>query len=168
MTDSPLLAFYRGQPDNLGRTWDEILAQDDEWLEYRHDFIQWLFPLVTPSGANLAAPVLSAADIEAFHQEPALRRKLLLSLDRMLRFYGLKRTDSGVGKDAGWSQRKQNWFVRPTHNNLRITRILKSLATLGCAQEARRFHVALGQLVRTEPDAGVGVEALEYWDKALR
>lgn len=168
MNDSPLLAFYRGQPDNLGRTWDEILAQDDEWLEYRHDFIQWLFPLVAPSGANLAAPLLSRADIDAFRNEPVLRRKLLLSLDRMLRFYGLKRTGNGIVKDPGWSKRKQNWFVRPTHNNLRITRMLKSLMVLGCEREARQFHDALTQLVRQEEDSGVGAEALEYWEAVLR
>lgn len=168
MNESPLLAFYRGQPDNLGRTWDEILGQDDDWLEYRHDFIQWLFPLLTPSGANPGAPVLSPGDVEVFRNEPSLRRKLLLSLDRMLRFYGLKRTEAGIAKDASWSKRKQNWFVRPTHNNLRITRMLKSLMTLGCEREARQFHDVLIQLVRQEEDSGVGVDALEYWAAASR
>ncbi|MBS4095852.1 MAG: hypothetical protein KGZ83_03330 [Sulfuricella sp.] len=168
MTDSAVVAFYRGQPDNLGRTWDEILAQDDEWLECRHDFIQWLFPLATPSRANLSAPLLGPADIDAFRTDPLLRRKLLLSLDRMLRFYGLKRTDGGIAKDAAWGQRKKNWFVRPTHNNLRITRVLKSLAVLGGESEAGQFLAALRKLVRAEPDAGVGADALEYWEGALR
>lgn len=55
----PLVDFYLGTaPDDHGRTFDAILAHDDEWLEYTHNFIQWLFPLTSNSGANPTAPTL--------------------------------------------------------------------------------------------------------------
>ncbi len=38
-------------------------------------------------------------------------------------------------------ERKQNWFSRGTHSNLRITRILKSLSALGLQHEAHAVEV---------------------------
>ena len=132
-----LVAFYRGlRPDGRGRMLDDILARDDEWLEATHDYIQWLFPLLARSGANPAAPVLDEAQIEAFRQDPALRGKLLRAFDRLLAFYGLRREGEAVVKGQNWNARKSNWFVYPTHNNLRITRILASLRLLGLERES--------------------------------
>jgi hypothetical protein len=70
----PLIAFYRdGAHDDRGRSLTEILAWPDDRLEDVHDFIQWLFPLPEPSGANPSAPTLDAATIQAFHATPAMR-----------------------------------------------------------------------------------------------
>jgi hypothetical protein len=41
-----LIAFYKGHgihPD--GYTLDGILSEDDSWLERKHNYIQWHFPL---------------------------------------------------------------------------------------------------------------------------
>ncbi len=35
--------FLEGGFDYKNRTVPEILAQDDDWLESNHDYIQWLF-----------------------------------------------------------------------------------------------------------------------------
>ncbi|MFN3593440.1 MAG: opioid growth factor receptor-related protein [Thiobacillaceae bacterium] len=87
MTDSPLIAFYRGSGrDAAGRSLAQILAWDDERLERVHDYIQWLFPLDAPSAFNPLAPVLSPADIAAFRVDPQLRERLRASLRLMLRF----------------------------------------------------------------------------------
>jgi hypothetical protein len=67
MTDSPIIAFYRGAgPDHRGRFLHEIREFGVDELESTHDFIQWLFPLPERSGANPHAPLLSASDIDAF------------------------------------------------------------------------------------------------------
>ena len=163
----PLVAFYRGlQPDGRGRRLDDILARDDEWLESTHDYIQWLFPLLARSGANPAAPVLDDVQIAVFRGEAALRVKLLQAFDRMLSFYGLKREGEAVVKGQNWKARKSNWFVHPTHNNLRITRILASLRLLGLERESSALLEALEALRNGEADCGVGEAAYAYWRRA--
>src|SRR5690606_20976501 len=78
----PLIAFYRGAGrDHRGRTLDEILRHDDDWLERTHDFVQWLFPLREPSGANPFAPLVDDEIRDAFDADAALRASLLASLD---------------------------------------------------------------------------------------
>ena len=164
----PLVDFYLGSaPDDHGRTFDAILAHDDEWLEYTHNFIQWLFPLTAISGANPLAPTLDAAQIEEFRSNPALRIQLLRAFDRMLGFYGLTRTANSIGKAPNWEQRKSLWFTHPSHNHLRITRILKCLNTLGLEQEARTLHDSLIALKETEPDCGIPAATFSYWADAV-
>lgn len=163
-----LVEFYLGAPDDRGRMLDAILAQDNEWLEYTHNFIQWLFPLTTASGANPTAPVLDAAQISEFRSNPQLRQRLRLSFERMLGFYGLAPTPHGIEKAPDWDQRKTLWFTHPSHNHLRITRILKCLNTLGLAQEAKMFFQALAALRETEQNCGIPDSAFAYWENAIK
>ena len=163
----PLVDFHLGTaPDDHGRTFDAILAHDDEWLEYTHNFIQWLFPLTRISGANPTAPTLDAAQIAEFRSNPALKKKLLRAFDRMLDFYGLARSASYIGKAPGWAQRKSLWFTHPSHNHLRISRILKSLNTLALNEEARMLYDCLVTLKETEPDCGIPATAFAHWANA--
>lgn len=162
-----LVDFHLGTaPDDHGRTFDAILAHDDEWLEYTHNFIQWLFPLTSISGANPSAPTLDAAQIAEFRGKPALQKQLLRALDRMLDFYGLARTANSIAKAPNWEQRKSLWFTHPSHNHLRITRILKCLNTLAMAQEARMLYDRLVLLKATEPDCGIPATAFAHWANA--
>lgn len=165
---SPLIDFYLGRrPDHRGRRLDEILRQDDDWLEYNHDFIQWLFPLREPSAAAPRAPVLDEETIEAFRENGALRRQLRQSFLRLLSFYGLSWRAGDVVRSANWPQRKDNWFTRPTHNDLRITRILKSLHTLGLEIEAEALVTGLKELAAASPDCGASEETWRYWQRAV-
>ena len=169
MDESALLRFQRGiGTDHRGRTLAGIRAFDTGRLEGTHDFIQWLFPLPEPSGASAHAPVLAAGDIAAFAAEPALREELRRSLDTMLAFYGLARTGSGdgaaIGRGTNYAERSREWLDRP-HNFLRISRILRSLALLGCKPEARALLACLEDIVR-ENGWAVGSDTLGYWRRA--
>ncbi|MBZ0096569.1 MAG: hypothetical protein K8H75_14500 [Sulfuricella sp.] len=165
---SPLVDFHLGTaPDDHGRTFDEILAHDDEWLEYTHNFIQWLFPLTSISGANPTAPTLDAAQITEFRSNPALRKQLLRAFDRMLGFYGLTRTPDSINKAPNWEQRKSLWFTHPSHNHLRITRILKCLNMLALKHEARMLYDRLVSLKETEQDCGIPATAFAHWAGAI-
>lgn len=165
MEDSALLRFYRhAGPDHRGRSLREIRAFGEDRLESTHDFIQWLFPLPEPSGANLHAPRLTAADIAAFRAGEALRGELLASLDVMLRFYGLAREGEAVTRGAGYARRSGEWLGRP-HNFLRISRILRCLALLGCAPEARAFLDCL-EGICAQNAAAIGERTLGYWRRA--
>ena len=165
----PLIGFYRGDaPDHRGRSLDDIIAQDDEWMERTHDFIQWLFPLREPSPVNPAAPTIDAEVIAAFGSQPSLRARLQASLDRMLSFYGLQRSGGLVVTAPDFADRKLIWFVNETHNDRRLTRILRSCATLGLVDEAERLLGCLETLRATEPDCGVGATVFRYWRDALK
>lgn len=177
-----LLAFFRGDgTDDRGRTLDAILARDDDWLERTHDFVQWLFPLDAPSGVNPDAPLVTPELARAFAADAALRARLRAAFERMLAFYGLRESrgavsaalDAGealatrIDKSPAWDARKRNWFVRPTHNDLRISRILRSLSLLSLPDEARRLLEALERLGASERDCGFTPTAMRYWRSAV-
>lgn len=163
-----LLAFYfGGAPDDRGRLLAEITRQDDFWLEMTHDYIQWLFPLEVPSRVTPWAPTADREVREAFLQDELLRRHLKASFLRMLRFYGLAYREGRIAQGPNWHERKGDWFTHGTHNDLRITRILKSLALLGLRPLAEDFLVALESLRVSEPDCGIGEVAYRHWRAAL-
>jgi hypothetical protein len=152
----PIIAFYRdGARDDRGRTLAEILDGSDDRLESVHDFIQWLFPLPEPSGANPDAPTLDAATIQAFRDTPAMRDRLHQAFERMLLFYGLvwsSSTETGaVDRLPNFSERAQNWLWPMNHNHLRLTRILRSTLLLGLEAESKALFHALNAVYREFP-----------------
>ena len=126
--ESVLVGFILGQgTDHKGRTLDQILSQDDFWLEHTHDYIQWLFPIPEAGRFNGFAPVLDDKARECFANEPRLQEQQRRALDRMLRFLGLKRRDELVEPMPELNPRDHIWLKRGGHNQLRITRMIRSL-----------------------------------------
>ncbi|XP_076012930.1 opioid growth factor receptor-like isoform X1 [Genypterus blacodes] len=137
--DKPNLKFYKGlrtsAPDEVHidvfhRVW---YGQYDQ-LEYVHSYIQWLFPLQEP-GMNSEATPLTNEEIKDFLRDSTAMDNLLKSYKLMLDFYGIELCDVNTGavkRARNWRERFCN-MDRHTHNNLRITRILKCLGTLGLA-----------------------------------
>lgn len=165
---NPLIPFFEGKaPDSFGRFFDDILSQDDFWLEYTHNYIQWLFPNQEPSGVYKNAPTINDEVITAFAENPLLQQQLRRALMRMLAFYGLEMENITVKKAGNWDARKKNWFTRRNHNALRITRILKCLMTLGLKDEAIAFYDALVKLADTEPVCSISRESFLYWYNAV-
>ncbi|KAF3697100.1 Opioid growth factor receptor [Channa argus] len=105
---------------------------DYKRLERVHSYIQWLFPLREP-GVNYMASELTKKEIEAFKKNDDAKRRLVEAYELMLGFFGIRL----VCKETGEVKRAENWkerfgnLERNMHNNLRITRILKSLGELG-------------------------------------
>ncbi|KAF4107548.1 opioid growth factor receptor 2 [Onychostoma macrolepis] len=131
------LEFYRGK---LRSSPDELYIDDfhQKWwgeydlLEDVHSYIQWLFPIQEP-GMNWRAHVLSKNEIKLFRIDKEAKRKLVQSYMLMLDFYGIYLVNESTGEVArasNWKDRFRN-LNRHTHNNLRITRIVKCLGTLG-------------------------------------
>ncbi|MCJ8744285.1 hypothetical protein PDJAM_G00116790 [Pangasius djambal] len=101
-------------------------------LERVHSYIQWLFPTQEP-GVNNSAHVLRPAEIRHFEEDVTVKKRLLKSYVLMLDFYGIELVSEETGKvqrAVNWKERFEN-LNRNTHNNLRITRILKCLGLLG-------------------------------------
>ena len=113
------------------------------------------------------APTITPAIEKAFLDDDLLRNHLTASFYRILYFYGLARTPTGVVKAENWEIRKLDWFTQSTHNDLRITRILKCLMTLGLKSEAIEFYEALCPLQKSESDCGIEPEVNKFWAEAL-
>ncbi|HEX4036417.1 MAG TPA: opioid growth factor receptor-related protein [Acidobacteriaceae bacterium] len=171
----PIVAFYRdAAPDDRNRTLAEILTWDDHRLETVHDFIQWLFPLPEPSGANPSAPTLDQATIVDFHTTPEMQQRLRQSFDRMMRFYGFAWTSSATpGPDPSliraqdFQARAENWLYPMNHNHLRLTRILRSTLLLRLESESKALFQALNALYREYPNR-IPARTHAYWSNAAQ
>eukprot|EP00063_Salmo_salar_P047173 XP_014022008.1 PREDICTED: opioid growth factor receptor-like [Salmo salar] len=135
--DMPNLQFYRGQ---IPSSPDGVFIEDfhNKWhrkyskMEEVHSYIQWWFPLQEP-GMNYQAKELTKKEIEAFLEDGTAKQRLVMSYKLMLDFYGIELSNDITGEvklENNWRERFDN-LERNTHNNLRITRILKCLGTLG-------------------------------------
>lgn len=150
MTSGPLHAFLAGTGrDGRGRLAADVLGFSDERLEEVHDYIQWLFPLPTRSGAQPGAPVLTRAEIDAIRADRGAQETLKKATERMLRFY----------RETRW------WLTTFDHNHLRITRIIHSLRLLVGPDEARRFHSAMLDL-NAAAGSPVNARSLGFWSDA--
>ncbi|XP_036447687.1 opioid growth factor receptor [Colossoma macropomum] len=133
----PNLKFYlneiKSSPDDVSiETFHNEWRTDYKRLERVHSYIQWLFPLREP-GVNYMATELTKKEIQAFRENEEAKRRLVDSYELMLGFYGiqlLSRETGEVKRAENWRERFAN-LERNMHNNLRITRILKSLGELG-------------------------------------
>lgn len=156
-----------GGMDHRQRTLDQTLAWDDEMLESTHDYVQWWFPLDEPSAYNSHAPVASRDEFEELRGDERVRAGVECAMHRMLRFYGLRLEVSGViKKTEEWDRRSPNWAFKQSHNDLRITRILKSLCLLGHRAHAEALLVVLKVILKEERDQSEQVP-LRFWREAL-
>ncbi|KPA79312.1 hypothetical protein ABB37_05773 [Leptomonas pyrrhocoris] len=150
--------FYRGElPASPGNEHvDDLLAYGGEssngrvlprWcpeeLEYRHDYIQWLFPL-RERGVNWLAPLLTTAEADEMQRDGLIMARVLQAFRMMLRFYGTDITYTTSLAQEGrleaqlrrtsnhteWAARYEN-LVHHSHNCLRISRILQFLGEVG-------------------------------------
>uniref|UniRef100_A0A3Q2PRM2 Opioid growth factor receptor-like protein 1 n=1 Tax=Fundulus heteroclitus TaxID=8078 RepID=A0A3Q2PRM2_FUNHE len=97
---------------------------DYKKLERVHSYIQWYV-------SHDCYALFSI--MQAFKENDDAKRRLVEAYELMLGFYGIRL----VNKKTGEVKRAENWkerfgnLERNMHNNLRITRILKSLGELG-------------------------------------
>jgi hypothetical protein len=167
--DDKLTRFFGGEPDDLGRTYDEILRWDDERLEMVDDYIQWIFPLPEPSGANPWAPVLTQASISAIRSTPEMRQRVRAAYQRMMKFYGFQSAGERMVQSPAFAAVSRNWLSAGNHNHLRLTRILRSMRVLGLEREAELLWDALRQLYEIEKSAGrrsITDETFAFWMRA--
>jgi len=165
LVKSPFIGFLRGEfTDHRGRWIEDILALDDFWLEHTHDYIQWLFPIDTPSRANPQAPVLTEMDREWFRRDVFLRVQHRQVLDRMLSFFGLARTGHDIEPLDNLNPNQHIWLKRGGHNHLRITRIIRSLYLCHQQELARAVQQAFIEIGKEY--GYVQPQTLAFWRAA--
>ncbi len=145
-----LLSFLQDvRPDHRGRFLSDIWKFSDEQIESTHDFIQWVFPLDEPSGAQPDAPVLEPAEIALIRKSsPAT-----MNVERSTEWF------------LGFLARSNDWLAPYDHNHLRITRMIRSNRLLlgELAAESARSRV-LHLLERAK--GKVGETAIGFWMRA--
>jgi len=171
--DSTIVQFYIGKTtDNRGRTIEQIWQWNYELLERTHDYIQWVFPLPEISRFHPHAPILTAADIDRFKNSFGLRTRLTVSLEIVLDFYGL--SCEYISNDkfkilpaANFPVRKECWLHWGNHNHLRISRILKSLNTLGLETYSQSLLECLEEIYVLE-EGKITKLTLSSWQEAVQ
>ncbi|KAM7037900.1 opioid growth factor receptor isoform 2-T2 [Acridotheres tristis] len=164
------LSFYKNEIafvphgvfiENLLSSW----ADKYETLEENHSYIQWLFPL-REHGMNWRARPLTCQEIQAFRKSKEVMDRFIRAYKLMLGFYGINL----VNEETGELERAENWrerfenLNRFSHNNLRITRILKCLGEMG--HEDYQVHLVKFFLTETlveETLPNVKRSALDYF-----
>ncbi|MDB4278823.1 hypothetical protein N9917_04410 [Deltaproteobacteria bacterium] len=145
---STILDFYQGSGTGAGRTFDQIMAFDDFNLEAVHDWVQWVFPLPEKSKAQpKTCPVLTAADLEVFRTDVAVRARVHQAANRYWKFL----------------MDTEEWHTQYDHNHLRITRLIRFLVLgwfHGLAQDILRW-------VSTDPRCKANDKTRWYWSEAL-
>ncbi|NXC01159.1 OGFR factor, partial [Orthonyx spaldingii] len=140
-------------------------ADNYEILEANHSYIQWLFPL-REHGMNWRARPLTCQEIQAFRKSKEVMGRFVRAYKLMLGFYGINLVNEETGelkRAENWRERFEN-LNRYSHNNLRITRILKCLGEMG--YEDYQVHLVKFFLTETlveETLPNVKRSALDYF-----
>ncbi|KAF5367827.1 hypothetical protein D9757_010339 [Collybiopsis confluens] len=179
-TQSKNVEFYsnrlRCRPDNLlieeiHKLW---LGEYDK-LEYKHGYIQWLFP-IREYGMNYESQPLQLHELEALRQDPDAINRLIDSYKLMLDFYGMRLVSVETGQvdralpPRNYAPRYKN-LLRSSHNNLRISRILKCLSEFGLERLNAGFllHVLNEQSEWKELNSPVIRGSMDrWWGNCLR
>ncbi|RDB17997.1 Opioid growth factor receptor-like protein 1 [Hypsizygus marmoreus] len=179
-SSSANLGFYsnklRCRPDN--RLIDEIHEEwtgDYDKLEYKHGYIQWLFP-IQEYGMNYQSQPLQRHEIKSMKSDPVIVERVITSYKMMLDFYGMRLVSDKSGlvdrslPPRNYQSRYRN-LVRSSHNNLRISRILKCLSELGLEHLNVGFllHVLSEQSESNELNSsGIRSSMDRWWANCIR
>lgn len=160
---SKLTEFYDGtSPDCDGRKITEIWIEDDDYFEFCHNYVQWLFPLPEPSNFNPDAPLLTEDDVKIFKANPIIQRNLVISFQRFLNFLGLNWTGEAVELLPTFEPIQ---FKIANHNWFRISRVLNSCRLLGLEKEVVALYNCLKKL--HEENGWVSENSFSYWKEAV-
>lgn len=163
---SKIAAFMLGiEKDNLGRSITDLQSYNYFWLEHDHKFIQVLFPIDEGHKFNRHAPIVTAEDSTEFALNHAAQEAHLTSLDMMLDYYGFVRQGTQVCVRDELTLARHEWPKPKNHNQLRITRILRSLYLLGNQEVALSFYHAL--ISAAKQFETIDDVVLSHWSRAV-
>jgi len=168
------LKFYSGQEANkeYKLNFDEFIIKverDFKFLESAHNYIQFIFP-VREKGLYTAQP-LSKYEAESFRKSPVIQKNIIRAYRMILEFYGLNLRDEVTGtvsrtEDFEERYRNMNTF---THNNLRMTRILKFLGSVGFEHFKKPLVLHwIEEIFKNHFLLNSASACVEYWIPTLR
>lgn len=142
--------FARTASDHKQRTLDCYWRQNDAWRESTHDYIQWAFPLPTPSPYHPDAPILREIDSRIIQDSLEARANFRRTIFMMEQFY----------------QANKRWTGEFDHNHQRITRILKSIRLiLPASGEDVKFYSTITLMARK---SNINDMSLSMWANVVK
>lgn len=132
--------------DYQGRTLQQIWAYDHQKMESCHDYIQVVFPTDEPSQFNSGPGYLDSPElIASVRANPAVKNNMILSANWFLDFL----------------EDTHHWHSAFDHNQLRITRIIKSLRLLVSDEIAHDFRDIVHEML--PHNHRVNQRTLQFW-----
>lgn len=165
--ESDIISFYKNKKvKKAKRKLSDIWNFSDEELEQKHDYIQWLFPLIAKSSYNPDAPLLDKDSIRIMKTDVEILTNIKKSLVVILSFFGWKITESGNNVEeiivSGVPKEKE--WLNHSHNFLRVTRILTFLSIIEQKKLLFLFFLAMCKTVRkNRNNKGLVKSFLSYW-----
>ena len=150
-------------------TFNGIMRYSAAELEGEHSFIQYLFPTTAVGRYNRRAPALDQETVRTLNMNSDVKRKQRLAFRVMLNFFQLKEENQGtpayrIVPSYDYSNQIPPWLKPGNHNQLRLTRMVKSLYLLGNEQEAVALHKVINEQGHKYQ---VHIDTMKRWDKCL-
>ncbi|MBA2117692.1 opioid growth factor receptor-related protein [Bremerella alba] len=164
---SRVVDFYcHDGTDPYGRSVLDMMALTDRELESQHDIIQWMFPLHETSSVNPDCPLVDEHSRHVLQENIDARQRMHEMITRFARFLGFELNDEGQFiSELGLASNRENWHSPMNHNQLRITRVIRSMRLFGFQREAEAlFEAVTHSAVQSQC---VTERTLAYWKQAL-
>jgi len=139
----------KGKPlDNIDSVQERYFA-NYAFLEENNNYMEWLFPIYGSAGINPNTQPLSMQEADLIKSNVQSSIRVVKSYKLMLNFLGMKLANDLTGEVTReqdiWKARYCQINTR-SNNNIKITRMLKSLGQLGF----ERYQKAFVQHLKTE------------------
>jgi hypothetical protein len=118
-----IVDYYLGKAeDSNSNTVNDYLSFDDERIAGYREYVPWVFPSAEASPGYVDAPVMDQEVVAKFKEDSILREMVRQVVNRYLKY---------LNGATGWRN-----SADPDH--IRITRMIRFLATIGMKEEAQK------------------------------
>ena len=153
-----LIRFFRNErPDNRGRYHKDLLQYDADFIERKHDFIQWIFPTMEKSGFSPDAPTIDEDFKERFQKDEWAKSNYCASCRLYLNYIGFH-CERGEIRCV----QSGRIYELPFHNYLRITRMLNSLNQVGNNSCSANVYQEIRKEIKLDSNK-IDENTLEHW-----
>ena len=158
-----LIRFFRNEEsDGRGRYHKDILLFDEDLIEYKHDFIQWIFPTIEKSRFHPDAPTIDEGFKERFQEDELVKSNYCKSYQLYLNYIGFHCELGEIN-----CIQSGRIYELPYHNYLRITRMLNSLNQVGNNSCSAKVYEAIRKEIKPN-SYGIYENTLNYWKETQK
>jgi len=151
-----IISFLRGlSKDYKGRSYDDLVNQNDIDMEKCHDAIQYMFCLHEFSRYAHTCPIISPEIVNEAVQYQDVIDNILKAKERMEKFLAI-----GKYEDR---DKQRKWCRNYNHNLLRVTRVIRCLRLFGLKEAALDFYEKVKPVGE---HFGISDFTLRKWDSA--
>lgn len=159
--DQLLLRFFLNERDaRIPYRHEEIVKFTDDEIERYHKFIQWIFPTSQSSRFNGEVPTIDEHFVAMLHGNQCALQNYCKSCRRYLHYMDFDCNGDG---NIYTHHRGKPFYRLPSHNFLRITRMLQSLRETGHPQCSANLFAQMMDILRSTRNHPVSNTTITYW-----